>query len=327
MAESRVKINIGSNADVSGFAKVKNALASVASKVKGFAAKIGSNLMNIKAGFDMLAGAARSIGGLLKKALDAETMTIQFKTLMGSIDDAKQHMEMLKELGATPPFSMEEFAAASRQMMVMSDGALGMRGSLELVGDAAAATGKPIEEVGNAVARAYAMIRDGVPISRTVAQLRNMGLITPEVAASLDELQKSGASSIDIWDKLEEALSKYKGAMEETEETGNGMIGAIQSQWDEGIRDFGTSLMDFGKVYIKEFLDWLRKIREDGSLQVFIDKFAAFTKYILECVDKCISAYKEFKSWLLDDLQIAGDVIGAMIGGAGFSDAVDWAQQ
>lgn len=76
MAESRVKINIGSNADVSGFAKVKNALASVASKVKGFAAKIGSNLMNIKAGIDMLAGAARSIGGLLKKALDAETMTI-----------------------------------------------------------------------------------------------------------------------------------------------------------------------------------------------------------------------------------------------------------
>ena len=229
MAESRVKINIGSNADVSGFAKVKNALASVASKVKGFAAKIGSNLMNIKAGFDMLAGAARSIGGLLQKALDAETMTVQFKTLMGSMDDAKQHMEMLKELGATPPFSMEEFAAASRQMMVMSDGALGMRGSLELVGDAAAATGKPIEEVGNAVARAYAMIRDGVPISRTVAQLRNMGLITPEVAASLDELQKSGASSLDIWDKLEEALSKYKGAMEETEETGNGMIGAIQS--------------------------------------------------------------------------------------------------
>lgn len=56
-----------------------------------------------------------------------------------------------------------------------------------------------------------------------------MGLITPEVAASLEELQKSGASSIDIWDKLEEALSKYKGAMEETEETGNGMIGAIQS--------------------------------------------------------------------------------------------------
>lgn len=129
-----------------------------------------------------------------------------------------------------------------------------------------------------------------------------MGLITPEVAASLDELQKSGASSIEIWDKLEEALSKYKGAMEETEETGNGMIGAIQSQWDEGLRDFGTALLDCGKVYIKEFLDWLRKIREDGSLQEFIDKFAAFTKYIIEGLAKCTSAFREFKGWLTENL-------------------------
>lgn len=88
-------------------------------------------------------------------------MTHQFKTLLGSMDEAKQHMEMLKELGDTPPFSLEEFAAASRSMLVFSEGALGMEDSLTLVGDAAAATGKPIEEVGQAVAKAYAIIRDG----------------------------------------------------------------------------------------------------------------------------------------------------------------------
>jgi len=152
-----------------------------------------------------------------------------------------------------------------------------------------------------------------------------MGLITPEVAASLEELQKSGASSIDIWDKLEEALSKYKGAMEETEETGNGMIGAIQSQWDEGVRDFGESLLDVGKVYIKEFLDWLKKIREDGSLKEFVDNFASFTKSILSGVEKCVSAFKTFKGWLVEAFSTAGDVIGAMAGGASFDEAVDWA--
>lgn len=83
---------------------------------------------------------------------------MQFKTLMGSIDEARQHMEMLRELGQTPPFSMEQFAEASRAMMVLSEGALGGRASLELIGDAAAATGKPIEQVGEAVAKAYAMI-------------------------------------------------------------------------------------------------------------------------------------------------------------------------
>lgn len=79
-------------------------------------------------------------------------------------------------------------------------------------------------------------------------------------------------------------------------------------------------------MYIKEFLDWLRKIREDGSLQEFINKFASFTKYIIEGVGKCISAFKEFKSWLTENLQIAGDVAGAMVGGASFKEAVDWAQ-
>lgn len=44
-----------------------------------------------------------------------------------------------------------------------------MRSSLELVGDAAAATGKPIEQVGEAVAKAYAMIRDGQPVSKAAA--------------------------------------------------------------------------------------------------------------------------------------------------------------
>lgn len=65
MAESKIKISIGSKADLSGFAKVKSALSNVASKVKGFAVKIGSNLMNIKAGFDMLVGAVRTVGGWL----------------------------------------------------------------------------------------------------------------------------------------------------------------------------------------------------------------------------------------------------------------------
>lgn len=227
MAESKVRIRIGSEADVSGFGKLKNALASAASKVKAWAKGIGTNLMNIKAGFDMLKGAISSVGNLLKKALDAETMTIQFKTLLGSMSEAEEHMAMLQKMGDTPPFSLEEFAAASRTMLTFSDGALGMRRSLELVGDAAAATGKPLEQVGEAVAKAYAMIRDGQPVSRVAGQLRNLGLITPQTAADLKELQDAGASNIELWDKLEEALKKFEGAMAETEKTGNGLIGAI----------------------------------------------------------------------------------------------------
>lgn len=115
--------------------------------------------------------------------------------------------------------------------------------------------------------------------------------------------------------------------MEETEETGNGMIGSIQSQWDEGIRDFGESLLDVGKVYIKEFLDWLKKIREDGSLKEFVDNFASFTKSVLSGIEKCVSAFKTFKEWLVEVFGTAGDVIGAMAGGASFDEATDYAAE
>lgn len=77
----------------------------------------------------------------MSKSFNFETQQRQFTYLIGNIDEAKRHMQDLKELGDTPPFSLDEFARASRQLMVLSDGVLGTKQSLQLVGDAAAATG------------------------------------------------------------------------------------------------------------------------------------------------------------------------------------------
>jgi len=188
MAEHHIKLNIGSKAELTAFDKVKAAVKSLGSSVKDVFKGIGSNLMNIKAGFDMLVGACQKVYSGFKKAFDFQTMTQQFKYLIGTMDDARQHMEMLKELGATPPFSMEEFAAASRQMILFTDGALGFKDSLEMIGNVAAATGKPVEEVGTAVAKLYANLRDGEDIKRAANQLKNMGAITPKVVAELESM-------------------------------------------------------------------------------------------------------------------------------------------
>lgn len=206
-------------------------------------------------------------------------------------------------------------------MMVLSDGVLGMKGSLELVGDAAAATGKPVEQVGEAVAKAYAMIRDGQPVSRAANELRNMGLITPEVAASLKSLQESGASNIEVWEQLEGALKKYEGAMADAEETGNGMIGSIQSQWDEAIRDFGEALWEVGRDDIKDFLGWLKKIREDGSMGEFADNVSSATRIVIRCVKACVDVFNWFKDGITESWSKAADFIGALVGGASIKEA------
>ena len=155
-------------------------------------------------------------------------------------------MQDLKELRHAAVFT-EEMAKASQSMMALSGGAIGFKQSLVMVGDAAAATGTSIEQVGDAVGRAYAIIRDGQPLSRATMQLRNMGVITPAVAAELDEMQRAGKSNIEIWEALEDSLKKYNGAMEATEATGQGLVDAVQTQWTNIVRGFGDAFVETSK--------------------------------------------------------------------------------
>ena len=244
-----------------------NAIKSALARLKSFATSVGSNLQNIRAGFGMLRTAITSAMVFMQKTFAFEKMAVQFKTLVGSMDEARAHMHMLQELGNTPPFSLDEFAAASRSMMVMTEGVLGFKKSLELVGDAAAATGQPIQNLAHEVGRAFAIIRDGQPLTRATMGLRNMGAITPEVAAKLDELQKAGASTSEIWNTLEEHLKRFEGAMKETEETGDGLMGAIKSQWDNSLRTLGEAFLETAKDGLGALLEKMKELNEDGSLE------------------------------------------------------------
>jgi len=294
-----------------------NAIKSALNRLKSFAASVGSNLQNIRAGIGMLRTAFSQAMSFMQKAFAFEKMTVQFKTLIGNMDEARAHMRMLQEMGNTPPFSLEEFAAASRQMMIMSDGVLGFKKSLELVGDAAAATGQPIQNLAHEIGRAYAIIRDGQPLTRATMGLRNMGAITPEVAAKLDDLQKSGASVQQIWETLTAELGKFKGAMAETEQTGDGLIGAIKSQWDNTLRDFGSACMETCKDGLQALLSWLKRVRSDGSIDRWaqnanraLQGIAATVRTVASAFEKLYAAYK----WVRDTAEQGGAAIGGYVG-------------
>jgi len=248
------------------------AISSAIGRMKTFAATVGKNLTNIKSGFEMLAGTARAAFAQMQKAFAFEKMTIQFKTLTGSMDEARAHMQMLQDMGDTPPFSMEQYAAASRQLMVMSDGALGYKDTLNLVGDAAAATGNSLEGLSHEIGRAYAIIRDGQPLTRATMGLRNMGVITPEVAAKLDEMQKAGYSNAQMWDYLTEHIGRFKGAMTETESTGDGLMGAIGAQWDDAVRSFGEAFLETSKTGMGSLLDAMKTLNEDGTVEEWAER-------------------------------------------------------
>ena len=323
MANKNIDIKIGSRFLSEGFAKAKNAVLT-----------LGRNLMNIQAGITLVRGAWGKLGDFMKSAFSFETQTTQFKTLIGNIDEARAHMADLKALGDTPPFSLDEFAAASRSLMVMTDGALGYKKSLELVGDAAAATGKPLEQVGHAVGRLYATVRDGQPISRAALELRNMGILTPAVVAELQELQKSGASSAEIWEKVEGALGRYSGAMKETETTGEGLMGAIQSRWDNIVRAFSQAISGPVKDALGDLSDALSRLEKEGTLEVWASKVGAACRGVVSAVKtaaewggKLVAAF----NWVKDQAREGGDMIveylNTLYGGGSFADAADAAMR
>jgi len=237
----------------------------------------------------LLSSMKSGIVNVFKSAFDFETMTTQFKTLIGNIDEAKRHMADLKELGDTPPFSLDQFAAASRSLMVMTDGVLGYRKSLELLGDAAAATGQPLDGMAQSVGYLYAAIRDGQPLSRATMQLRRMGVLTPEVAQKLQDMQDAGESGVAIWDAVEAALGRYNGAMKETKATGNGLIGAIKSQWNNIVRAFGDALQNDAKSGLNDVLESAKKLQEDGSIQTWATSAASAVGIVAKAVGSVVS--------------------------------------
>lgn len=276
MATNRqIRISITSALNAAGIEATKRQVNTMARHLKSTMGDASKSMVNGWADFaaagKMAIGAVAKAWGAFKSMIGAafkfETQTNQFKTLVGSIDEAKAHMQDLKALGDTPPFSLDEFAKASRELMVMSDGILGYKKSLELIGDAAAATGRPLETVSHAVGRLYAAIRDGQPVSRAAMELKNMGIITPAVVQELDDMQAAGKSVADIWDMVEQSLARYNGAMAETEQTGEGLIAAISTRWDNIVRAFGMAFQDTTKDGVRELSEALKELEESGTVE------------------------------------------------------------
>lgn len=313
-----IRISITSALNAAGIEATKQQVdamgKSVAKSMADAASGNRKHWADIKAAWDLGCTAIRKawqgVTAGLRSAFKFETQTTQFKTLVGNIDEARAHMADLKALGDTPPFSLDEFAKASRSLMVMTDGALGYKKSLELIGDAAAATGIPIEELGQAVGRMYAMIRDGQPLARAVTQLRNMGVITPEVAQKLQDLQAAGKSNAEIWAEVEAQLGKYKGAMAETEKTGDGLVSAIQSRWDNIVRTFGQAVEKDAKGGLAGLLDEMKKLEEDGHIDLFAEKTSAAVGKIIEAVKTLTPAV----STVWNSVKFAFDAVGSEIG-------------
>jgi hypothetical protein len=271
-------------------AAYKKLSANVKKSIQGMTAAL-SKAKNLVLAFG---AAAVALGSTVKKAFKFETATVQFKILLGSMEKAEKRMEELKEFSGGTPFQFENIAQASRSLEVFTGGVMGATNSLRLVGDAAAGVGKPIEEVAFWVGRAYSAISNGKPFGEAAARLQEMGLLSGEARNKMEDLQGAGATNADVWATLTEELEKFNGGMKDLSETGNGLTSTAKDNWALNLAAFGEVLKDIGKEYIRDVIEWLKRIRNDGS----IEKWAEKSVKAIESIGKAFQTVKEIGGFI-----------------------------
>lgn len=173
------------------------------------------------AGFGALAVAGIDMNKTL------ETATLQFGTLMGSADKAREHVKFLFEFAKETPFETEPILKASRMLQTFGGDALNTKETLTLVGDAAAAASQPIDDIAFWFGRAYSAIQSGKPFGEASMRLQEMGLLGPDAVTQLENLTKGGGTAAEKMAVLEGALGKFSGAMKDQAGTWDGLWSSI----------------------------------------------------------------------------------------------------
>ena len=231
-----------------------------------------------------------------------------FKFLIGSADEARRHMQALYELGRTPPFGTNEFASASKTLMVLTNNVLGGKESLIMLGDAADGVGVPIETMAESIGYLYAMIRDGEPITRATKQLVRMGAISPEVASQMEEMQKAGKPLNDIWNTLTTSLTKFNGSMENTANSAGGKVQEFIGHWEEAKTKIGISIAEIADKHMVKLIDKMEELNNNNGFKEWADDFIGW-------LGKVGSALGSAMGSVYNGATGFGETIGTMIGG------------
>jgi hypothetical protein len=189
------------------------------------------------------------------KAAGIEALTMQFETLLGSAERARERMEEIKVFAASTPFEIANLSETSKLLQTLGGDMLATGAGLRMVGDAAAIAGQPIQEVGLHFGRLFNAITSGTSAGESVNRLQELGLMTGRVKTQFEALaaaQKKGEKPIlsqtQAMTLLQGVFAKTEGAMVRLSTTTSGKLSNLQDNLDSLKVSFGTGFNDGLKI-------------------------------------------------------------------------------
>ena len=277
MANLNIAIQIAARDNASGpIGRITNSLDGL--KNRGFAGLqtagklalggLGAGVAALGAGFGFLAKNAIDMNATL------ETSTLQFATLMGSTEQAEAHVRSLFEFAKATPFETGPIIEASRMMQTFGGEVLNTTDNLTLIGDAAAATGAPIDDLGFWVGRLYANLQAGQPFGEAAARLQELAVLSPQARQEMERLQEAGASGEEIFASFQGELGKFNGAMEAQAGTWEGLKSTIVDSIGIVSATALKPFFEMAKSGLGTVADFLSSPALTAGVELFAERFS-----------------------------------------------------
>ncbi len=192
-------------------------------KVLGPLSLLSGAVAGVIGGFKLLFGQSQLLAKGMEQVRDMQYTTTQFAPLLNGIENARKHVEELYKFASETPFQIGDIAGASKQLEILTRGALGGAQNLKLIADAAAVSGQGMQSVGMWVARLYDGLQSGRPVGEAMARLQEMGLVTGLTRKKIEEGTAAGKSFTEMWELMEKEFSRNEGASQKLSQTLGGL--------------------------------------------------------------------------------------------------------
>jgi len=224
------------------------AVSSAKSRISGMLGNVGKELLAVGGVALGVAGMVRLLGTAFSEAFEFQTAQARLKTFLGTWEAAAariRELQAFKNDTAGGLFQLPDVTSAAMALERLSSGALRGADTLKLVGDVAAATGNSMESVAFAVGKAFGQLSEGLSMDRSIMQLQQLGVLTPESIADLKRLEEQGGTLAQKWDVITTALERYRGGMENIKSTTSGAVTQMKNDWREALENIGKWISEW----------------------------------------------------------------------------------
>lgn len=182
--------------------------------------------------------------GIFDAASEMEQFKFSFEALLGSAEKAQKKMAEVAAFSNSTRFDLKDVAEASRNLEILTRGALSGEKGLRLIGDTAAGLQKPFQDVAYAVGELFDTLSKGGDAASELENLRQMGAITQKGAGQIGALSKGGPQeAAKAWKLATIELEKYKGKAASQSETWEGVTSRFGNALQNAFRTVGMPLI------------------------------------------------------------------------------------